>query len=247
MWSVYLENKLGIKRNKTNLMILILSVIGFVFSVNYLQINKIEENDFYAPLNISVNVSKNQTICIQDNTQILLAQDIVFVIMRIVLPFIIMFTCNVILIRHIRKTRKVIIRGRKEKREQSFTKAVAIMNGSFLAFNIAVVVYYIVIYYYELSSTTSLPLVLYSINYFYGIWAILLSYLFIMYQFFVDMAFNKIFRKKVHGELVILAGRRNQMVVTNRGENKTSSLFCIGLFHFKLKSKSCVSFILFKK
>jgi hypothetical protein len=228
-------------------MILILSVIGFVFSVYYLRIYKIQENYFYTTFNISVNVSKNQTICIQDNTHILLAQDIIFVIMRIVLPFIIMFTCNVILIRHIRKTRNVIIRGGKEWREQSFTKVVAIMNGSFLAFNLALVVYYIMIYYYELSSITSLHLVLYSINCFYDIWAILLSYLFIVYQFFVDMAFNKLFRKKVHGAFVILAGRRNQMVVTNRGENKASSLFCIVSFYFKLKSKSCVSFILLKK
>lgn len=227
-------------------MILIVSVIGFVFAVNYLQINKIQENDFYATLNITVNVSLNQTICIQDNTQILLSQDVVFVIMRIVLPFFIMFTCNVILIRHIRKTRKVIIRGRKEKREHSFTKAVAIMTGSFLAFNIVLIVYYIMIYYFKLSSIT-LRLALYSINYFYGIWAILLSYLFIVYQFFVVMAFNKLFRKKVHGEFVIVAGRRNEMVVTKRGENKTSSLFCIVSFYFKLKSKSCVSFILFKK
>lgn len=223
-------------------MTLILSVVGFLLFVNYLQIYKIQENGFYATLNISVNVSKNQTICIQDNTQILLAQDIVFVIMRIILPFIIMFTCNIILIKHISNTRKVIIRGRKEKREQSFTKAVAIINGSFLVCNTFVIFYYIMLYYYKFS----FPLIPYSINYFYSIWAILLSYFFIMFQFSVDMIFNKLFRKKVHGAFVILVGRRNPMV-TNRGENKKSSLFCIVSFYFKLKSKSCVSFILLNK
>ena len=165
---------------------------------------------FNATLNINVSVYLTVAICTQPNSQLVLAQDIMFVIMRIILPFVIMFVCSVILIIHIRRSRKRIVHGRDEKRERSFTISVAIMNGSFLACNIGVVAYYIILYYLKFSSIT-ISLVPFYINALFGTCAILLSYIFTLSQFFIDMIFNKIFRKEIFVAFMIVTGRRNRV------------------------------------
>lgn len=208
--------------------ILILIILGFVFLVDQVYMIYFVRNSrfpvfvFNSTLNKSVLKFINVTFCVQPDSNIVLAQDIIFVIMRIILPFCIMIVCNVILINHIRKSRNRVIRGRKEKRENNFTFAVSIINGSFLAFNIGVVVYYIMIYYYRFSGNSlKTDSVSYYIFNLYGTSAILLSYLFTLSQFFIDMIFNKVFRKEILVVFMILSGRRNQVEETRGGNTQT--------------------------
>lgn len=219
---MYLENKLKIKRTKKTLTVLIIVVLSFVFLVDQVYMAYFVTNSrvpllvFNSTLNKSVLVIITVPFCVQTNTNLVLAQDMIIVFMRIILPFIFMVVCNVILIRHIRQSRNRVIRGRKEKKENSFTFAVAIINGSFLTFNFGVVVYYIIVYYFRFTgnyfgtSSYSVSMNIFSL---YGVSAILLSYLFTLCQFFFDMIFNKIFRKEILAIFLNLS-RRNQVEET---------------------------------
>lgn len=174
-------------------------------------------------LNKTIISRKNISSCNQANLQILLAQDMIFVIMRIILPFIIMVICNVILVNYISSKRKVIIRGRKEKREHSFTIVVSIINGSFLICNISVVIYYIIVYYYRFSGTT--VLVETYITSLFGTCAILFSYLFTLSEFFIDVIFNKVFRIKMLSLLLYLTKFRFKFEIRiNRPNIQESNL-----------------------
>ena len=191
---MYLENRLGIKRSKKNVTILILIVVSFVFVIS--QVNML----YYAisirlPLNKTFTIN-NTLVCTQSNLNIVFAQDLIFVLMRIILPFVIMVICNLVLVKHISKTRRSVIRGRKQKREHSFTIAVSIMNGSFLVCNIGVVFYYF-ISYYLIFSGLQLFVRPYYIFLIFGICGNLFSYIFTFSEFFIDMFFNKVFRKEI--------------------------------------------------
>lgn len=195
---------------------MMLAVLAFVFVVDqiymayFVQNSKVPRAVFNKTLNRTVVVISVTASCVQPNTNLVLSQDIMFVIMRIILPFIIMVGCNVILIRHIRESRNRVIRDRKEKKEHSFTKAVAIMNGSFLACNIGVVVYYIIYYSLRFSGAQwpFLSVVIFSL---YGTCAILLSYMFTLSQFIIDMIFNKVFRKEILHVVFFLTRQRNDV------------------------------------
>jgi hypothetical protein len=222
LWSVSLENKLGIKRNKVTVTFFILMVLSFVFLVNqlymayYVQNIRTPYSVFNKALNKTVTVYRITAVCVQYNSDLVLAQDLVFVVMRILLPFIIMTVCNTVLINHIRKSRRRIANARDEKKERSFTMAVVIMNVSFLVCNIGAVAYFIIFYYMKFTGL-SFPLVpFYSLYSLYGACATLLSYVFTLSQFFVDMIFNKIFRKEM---IAALTCRRSQVDETRGNTN----------------------------
>lgn len=228
LWCVYLENKLKIKRNKKTVTVMIFIVLSFVFAVDqvymayYVMNQKIPVVVFNQTLNKSVLLLINVAVCVQKNDSLVLAQDLIYVMMRIILPFIIMVVCNIILINHIRQSRKRVIRGRNEKKENTLTKTVALLNGSFIICNISVVVYYIVVYYNLFNG-----IVYTNANYYifliYGTSSILLSYLFTLLQFFLDMVFNKIFRKEILQTFLIVTGRRNRVEETRAGNTHNST------------------------
>lgn len=223
-----MENKLKIKRNKKSITILILIILCFVFAVDqvnmayYLQNFKSSVLVYNGTLNKTMVVSILLPVCYQANSDVTLAQDLVFVIMRFILPFIVMVICNVILIRHIRQSRNRVIRGSKERKEHSFTKTVAIMNGSFLVFNIGIVVYYIMTYYMKFSGIKFGQVQTYIFST-YGTCALLFSNIFFLSQFFSDMIFNKVFRKEILEVIMILSGRRNQIDQTRGGNTNTNN------------------------
>ena len=157
----------------------------------------------------------------QANKNIVFAQDLIFVLMRIIFPFFIMVICNVVLVKHISKTRRVVIRGRKQKREHSFTIAVSIINGSFLVCNIGVVVYYFIFYFLYFSGN-QMPIRSLNILTFYGLCANLFSYIFTFSEFFIDMFFNKVFRKEIYALLRIFI--RFKTVTTSRCNTQETNL-----------------------
>lgn len=203
--------------------------MSFVFLVSQVNMLYYAQNSFLLTfiynetLNTTVISRKNISACNQANVQIVLVQDMIFVIMRIILPFVIMVICNVILVKYISSKRKVIIRGRKEKREHSFTIVVSIINGSFLFCNISVVIYYIIVYYYRFSGT-SVTVETYKASLF-GTCAILFSYLFTLSEFFIDVIFNKVFRIKMLSLLLYLTRFRFKFEIRiNRPNIQESNL-----------------------
>ena len=221
---MYLENRLGIKRNKKNITIWILIVIGFVFVICQIYMLYYVKSIDYPVFNTTLNkyvLINNTLVCVQTNTNIVLVQDLIFILMQIILPFVIMVICNVVLVKHINKTRRVVIRGRNQKREHSFTIAVSIMNGSFLVCNIGVVVYYFIVYFLIFLRT---PLNSHSNDIFtlYGICSIFFSYIFTFSEFFIDMFFNKVFRKEIF--TLIRFFIRFKSVTTSRCNSQETNL-----------------------
>ena len=199
--------------------------MSFVFLVSQVYMLFYAQNFVYSTsilnetLNITLIIRTNVTACNQANSNIVLAQDMIYVIMRILLPFIIMVICNVILVNYIRNRRKAIIRGRVAKREYNFTIVVSIINGSFLFCNISVVIYYILAYYMKFLDI-SLPLVPRYINSLFGTCAILFSYIFTLSEFFIDLIFNKVFRKKMLSMLLFLTRLRFKFTVRTNRRNR---------------------------
>lgn len=205
-----MENKLNIKRSKTTVTILILIVFSFVFLLSQVNLIIYQRNVasvisvFNETLNKTVSIRVSFLICEQANPKIVLAQDMIYIIMRIILPFVIMVVCNTILINYIRRSRQVLANSLRERKEQSFTLVVAIMNMSFLVCNIAVIVYYVMLYYYSFTGTI-LDIVPFYTNKIFGTSAILFSYIFTFSQFFIDFIFNKVFRHEILAALSFLS------------------------------------------
>ena len=192
----------------------------FIYAIN----SSTQTSVYNQTSNTTVIIRKPITVCYQSNPDIVLVQDMIFMIMRIILPFIIMFICNIILVNHISRTRHVVIRGRKEKREKNFTLSVSIMNGSFLICNVALVIYNIIFYYLKFSGA-SWAFIPFYINYLFGTCATVLSYIFTLSQFFIDLVFNKVFRKQVISLLMYLTRFRFRIVFsTNRRNIQESNL-----------------------
>ena len=212
---MYFENSL--KRCKLNVTILILIVLGFVFVVCQVYMAYHTININISVFNSTLNVTLNDTlaICSQPDSKLALAQDMIFVIMRIILPFVIMVSCNLVLVNHINNARKVVIRGRKKKREHTFTISVAVINLIFLLCSISVAVYYIIDYYFRLS-VASISSHSYYIILLFGTCAKLLSYIFTFLEVFVDMIFNKAFQKEIFSLLRFLISIRFNIEVTSK-------------------------------
>lgn len=175
---------------------------------------------FNSTLNMTIVSVINSTTCFQGNTNVTLAQDLVFIIIRVILPFLIMVVCNIILIRHIAESRNKVIRGRDQKREHSFTITVAILNGSFLAFNLGAVASFVTTNYIRISADKFSFIG----NYIYLIFSnvsLLVSYTFPLLQFWMDLIFNKIFRKEMRATFLIITGKGNQVEEESQTQTRT--------------------------
>lgn len=179
--------------------------------------NSIENRTVMVPVNI--------TICTQANRNVTLAQDLIFIIIRVILPFIIMVTCNIVLIRHVAISRNKVIRGSNQRREHSFTIAVAILNGSFMAFNLGAVVLFIITYYIRFSGNrfTVVGSAMFVV---YQTVSILVAYSFGLLQFWLDLIFNRIFRQEMRTAFLILIGQRNKVYenTSSTSSNSTQSI-----------------------
>lgn len=208
--------------------LLILIVLSFVFVVSQVNMLYYQLNGYiYTPvynetLNSTVIISRPITDCVQLNTDIVLAQDMIFVLMRIILPFIIMLVCTSILFNYARVSRKALIRRRQFRKEHTFTLVVTITNVWFLICNIGVVVYYFMFYYYKFSGA-SLPIIAHYTNLLFGACAIVLSYSFTFSWFFIDMLFNRTFRKEILLAVLFLTSLRDKIMTRVTQNNNTQN------------------------
>lgn len=220
LWSIYLR-KTWYRRSRTSLSILILLVFGFVLLTNaingwyYAQAFKIPVSVYNATLNKTVRVSVIVHQCYQANDELKLVQDMIYVTMRVVLPFGIMVFCNAALFLHIYGVRKRSGRtvNPNTRRENFFTLAVWFTNAAFFVLNAPFVISTVLNYYYYMTGIImNLDLVVYYKLSLFSTVALLLSYVFTLLNFWIDLVFNGIFRTEMRFALLILMGRRIQVL-----------------------------------
>jgi len=215
-----LSNKLKIRRNKFTITVLILIIFAIVLLINlfnlwiYTQAFRHDLSVYNSTLNKTVRVIVTVVKCYQNDNVLKLGQDMTFSIVRVMLPLAIMVICNVVLIFHIKGVRKNASRATSNQRKEiHFTLAVCFINGSFFVLNICFFIATIVAYYYNLTGTINTISFLAQVQIsIFQIFAVLLSYMFTVCEFWIDLALNRLFRKEIKDALLILFWYGNKIV-----------------------------------
>lgn len=203
LWAVHLTNRIKFQRNKLSLTILIGCVFLLVFIANLinLSVDSIEFSKTISSFNPALNKTEYVQViyqkCYHFDIRLKLIQDFVFAVMRVLAPFTIMTVCSVVLIVHLSVSRARVEVHRlsaNQLREKKFTLAVCITNVAFFVLNISYVMATVVTYVYNLNHSLSWSrdsLIAFQII------SILLSYVFTLIQFWLDLVFNRFFRKEL--------------------------------------------------
>lgn len=220
-WSVFLVNKIKFKRTKLTLLILILSGFIFLFVINsiHLAYYALTKKTYLSVFNVSSNRSilmlANITNCVQRESKIVLAQDLTFVVCRVFLPLLVMIVSNFLLMKKLAISSKSVNQNgnssQVKRRERSFTLTVVILNGSFLVFNLGIVAYYAVWHYISISKNNFFSNVQYGRFVVFESVASLVSYMYPLLQFWLDLGFNRLFRKEISEFFISIIGRHNQI------------------------------------
>lgn len=132
--------------------LLILLIFGLVLVANiingwyYSETISVSTNVFNATLNRTVRIKVTYSKCTQDDKTLVVAQDLIFIIMRVGIPVIIMFACNFILIKHVRTIRSNVTRTNtthNQRHENKFILAVWFINTAFFLLNLPYFVFII--------------------------------------------------------------------------------------------------------
>lgn len=201
LWSIFVNVSVRFKRNKRNLTILIVLVYGFVAmpSIFYFWYGDIIVS--YPQLINGTYKFRNLIVCSSYNYYYLLAQDVIFNLLKSIIPAALMFSLSFVLIIKLRKLRRRISTSTEsriqQKNENRFTMAVFLINIFFLVLNIPYVVYFIITYYINISGVYQSPSQ--NINFLlYEKIAFLLSYMFTLLEFWRDLCLNRIFREEIY-------------------------------------------------
>ena len=116
--------------------------------------------------------------------------------MRTIIPFLMMIVVDLILIRHIRESKKRVNQNRNKKKELKFTIAVVFLNSVFIFFNfpMAVGLLYQNIPAYANPQWNQISVLKFI---FYIETASLWAYMFQISEFWLNFWFNKLFRKEI--------------------------------------------------
>lgn len=217
-WSIYLTTKVKFKFEKIHLTILILAVFFFVGGMNIIQFW------IFAEDNTSYDRISNRTIhylfCVSSD-EFFRIQWLTLILMRVIVPFFLIAILSILLIIKIRNKRKKIsshqassnsntVRSPNKQKETRFTIAVCFINGSFLILNLPMLIVAVINYmrYFLRLSFSELYYVQFNL---FNTISILLSYLFILCEFWRDLVLNRLFRKEVQNFIYIFSGNRNKV------------------------------------
>lgn len=156
------------------------------------------------------------TTCTFSSVTLEQIQDYMFVSMRVIVPMIIMFILNVILVKHIHDAKKKVLHGREKKRDHTFTIAVSFVNGAFCVLTFPFVVATVLNYTIR-SQLATTSLVSYGIFLVYFEVSQLMSYFFSLGEFFLDITFNRLFRKEIFRVVLFFIGKGNQVEEETKG------------------------------
>ena len=184
-------------KNKTKIALIILAIFAFicVMNVGFLRLEIIDEGPNY-------NSSSNETNAIfkmcasYDDT--LLTSDIISHIMRTLLPVVLEFILNTILITKLIRSRKNLNVQRSLYRDYKFAFTIVILNVTFLVtqtpFMVAILYEHLLDFYSHKNFIEPRQLIL--ANFWLVITGVFASYMFGSI-FFVNLIFNRIFKKEL--------------------------------------------------
>lgn len=224
-----------IKRNRTTLSVLIVSVLVALFVGNIFNfwIDNLQLSNsvfvFNATLNRTVRVVvSNYTRCGHLDSRLRNSQDLVYGVIRVMMPFALMVASSVPLCAYIDRLRNRTVNHSNttpsQRRENGFTLSACFINGVFLVLNTSYFVAVMVVSYYNLSGANA------SLGFrarvqlqSFQIFSELISYMFTVWHFWFDLAFNRAFRNEVVAFLLLVSGNGHRIESEmSAGANVTS-------------------------
>jgi hypothetical protein len=192
---IFLNKKFNFMEKIRNIRLMMFGVFFLLLLINsghlayYLSINN--QNDMLS--------ETNQTSVSCTATPILLnITDVMNVILRSYLPFLIMLACNILLTRELIRSKKKMLKSDSFRREYNFTFTVIGMNIFFFILYTPWSVYYILNRIYNSSTPNLSQVIIERINLLRSI-SFSFAYLNNASVFVVNAIFNKLFRKELFG------------------------------------------------
>lgn len=187
-------------RFKLNVMFVAWFFIFLVINMTHMayytvQVGSTTERIFDSALNKTVNVTWPKLSC-TSSYAMLFYTDIMVIMLRSVIPYAIMFTLDIFTIKKLLESRKNAALKRSLKKEMSFTRTVIFMDVIFFILYIPWSAWYVV---YRISGSLSSfqsPLITAYINYAQSI-VYPIAYINNFDSFFLNLAFNNIFRREL--------------------------------------------------
>ena len=178
-----------------------LLAVSLAISSQYFQFVLVRTPASNTTISPNVTVATITATCSVDKA-ILLSINILAIVTRVTVPFVIMIVSNIFLIYHLKRVR----RERWMKKEEAFARSVVALSVFFLLTNLplAVIAVYQIVLAYDGSSPLSRSSVL--VNLVYTLSMLLSSYNYV-FPTLVNLMFNKIFRQ----EFLIMFGFKNKI------------------------------------
>lgn len=156
---------------------------------------------FNSSLNQTEEIETVYLKCFSTNKQLKLAQELAYLTIRVLLPFVIMIACSILLVVHVNTARRrsvvvhMIMWSQHNRRKKKLTLAVCFVNVSFVLFNLSYVLA-IVLTKLTINLNSSDDTYRERLVVFYGL-SVLFSYVFTLVQFWFDFVFNRLFRRVI--------------------------------------------------
>lgn len=226
--SAYLGPKFNFRMTKTRTTTMIIVIMVIIVLANTANLFR-----DYTVLTYNVTTIYNTTRVVTSRTcdsklGVQLTLDSMSVLMRTLIPFLVMAIVDFILIRHIRESRKRVNQNRSNKKELQFTIAVVFMNATFIFLNfpMAVDLLYQNIPNYAYPEWPILNLIEFE---FYGQTVSLVAYMFQITEFWVNLGFNKLFRKEIMNMVNTILMRHgvslgNRPLASTTGKSETEQI-----------------------
>lgn len=201
--SVVCPSSLQFFKSKMKLTLILISIFFILFMVNtgiwwfYFAQVTVKKIIFDGNSNTSINVTLKSYVC-TSSTLTATATDIINVLFRLCIPFVVMLVMNIILTRNlILSKKKISTQNRSFKREYNYTITVIGLNFLFCILNTPWAIWYI-LNRIELSGVgLQSPIAVASLNLLQSI-SFSIFYLNNSSSFFLNLIFNKLFRKQLY-------------------------------------------------
>jgi hypothetical protein len=219
--SVNYPNRFQSFRTKKNYLRVIILMVFLTFLVNLSYLFNNYDITFESDLNKTTNLTENKTEIRSCSSYeaIGLMEDIINVLMRNVIPFVIMLTLNILMSRKLFTSRKILGKIASLKKEYQFAISIVAMNFFFLIiyipWSIAFVIYHV---YAFLPNLANLYLI--EIFKFFQTIANCLAYINNFSVFFTNILFNYLFRNEL---LFILRIRKDNKITSSNMATRTTS------------------------
>ena len=225
--TVYYPNKIKYLKSKRNICISLIIIYLFVFIINM-------GNILERKIEITENKNnKSEISCKTDEGSLEFANDLISAFTRVVLPFLIIFVVNLLIIKKMFSSNKRLNTQKKlSKGSDHFKFSITALNLIFFVFNLPLLITYVIYYCYkyryrslETNSTLSKVKFIHQIS-------TVIAFSYHVFPFFVNLVFNNLFRKEVfffinffkqHFNKILTKPPRSKVKPISKISNKTDT------------------------